>query len=718
VVFGQLVSEEGDSRYWHLYMNVGDSTKSVDLTPGATAGALYDGMTADGTSVYFTTTDALTSDDHDTSADLYSASVSAAGTVTLTRVSTGSGGTGDTNFCDPAANTVHAHWNTVGSSPNCDVVAVGGGGGVASGDGTVYFLSPETLDGASNGVPGAPNLYVARPGAEPQFVATLESTLNAPAPAARHPFRRETGEFEKPAGVAIEHSTGDIYVFDIENTSGSGNVQKFDENGHPVLSFGENGKLIVPGVIGLLGLPTELALEQSTGDLFVPDLQNGAIHKYDSDGNPLQTISIPDFVSGVAVDQTNGRIYATGYGGSTVYEFAPNGTPITEFPTLELPTGVAVNSTGTVYVVNGGGQSNAKGTTEAYTSTGTDLGQFSGEPSNGVAVDPSDDHVFVSKRNQVVEYDSAGNTIGEPSGEGILVGAISLAADSGRIAVSNPGQGAVTTFEPLEVPSIPTVDNPLVVDSVGAPGTRRTEDFQVTPSGNDAIFTSTLPLTEYDSGGHEEVYRFDANEGLACASCNPTGEQAVSDATLVHNGSDLSADGRVFFDTGEGLVDRDLNERTDAYEWEPEGLQVGEGIPTCRLPAGCVGLISAGTSPFDAGLLGVSEDGLDAYFFSRDKLVEEDENGNNMHIYDARVLGGVPFVPLPVQCKASDECHGPSTPIPPAPNIKTLAGTPIGNHGRGTGTGCKSGFVRKHGKCVKKKKKHGKSSKRTRRRGR
>ncbi|HEY7256950.1 MAG TPA: hypothetical protein VH476_09745 [Solirubrobacterales bacterium] len=718
VVFGQLVSEEAGSRYWHLFMNVGDSTKSVDLTPGAAAGALYSGMTADGSSVYFTTTDALTSNDHDTSADLYRATVSGSGTLTLTRVSTGSSGSGDTDSCDPSANTVHEYWNTLGSSANCDVIAIGGGGGVASGDGTVYFLSPETLDG-SNGVSGAPNLYVARPGSAPQYVTTLESTANAPAPAPRHPFRRETGAFEKPAGVAIDHSTGDIYVFDIENTAGSGNVQKFDEFGHPVLSFGENGKLIVPGVIGLLSLPTELALEQSTGDLFVPDLQNGAIHKYDSDGNPLQTISVPDFVSGVAVNQTNGRIYASGYIGSAVYEFAPNGTQIEEFPVLELPTGVAVNSSGTVYVVNGGGQSNAKGTTEAYTSTGTDLGEFSGEPSNGVAVDPSDDHVFVSKRNSVIEYDSAGETVGEPTGEGILVGAISLAADSGRIAVSNPGQGAVATFEPLEVPSVPSVDNPLVVDSVGAAGTRRTDEFQINPSGTDAIFTSTLPLTEYDSGGHEEVYRNDADEGLACASCNPTGEQAVSDARLVRDSSDLTADGRVFFNTGEGLVDRDLNERLDAYEWEPEGLQVGEGIPTCQLPAGCVGLISAGTSPNDSGLLGVSEDGLDAYFFTRDQLVEESENGNNMQIYDARVLGGVPFVPPPVQCKASDECHGPSSAIPPPPNIKTLAGTPIGNNGRRSRRGCKAGFVRKHGRCVKKRsKKHRKSKKRARRRGR
>jgi hypothetical protein len=43
---------------------------------------------------------------------------------------------------------------------------------VASGDGTVYFLSPEKLDGS--GTAGEPNLFVAQPGSPPHFVATLD----------------------------------------------------------------------------------------------------------------------------------------------------------------------------------------------------------------------------------------------------------------------------------------------------------------------------------------------------------------------------------------------------------------------------------------------------------------------------------------------------------------------------------------------------------------
>ena len=67
--------------YWHPYMNIDDSTSSVDLAPGATSGVLFDGMTADGSSVLYTTVDPLTADDHDNSADIYRADVSAGGEV-------------------------------------------------------------------------------------------------------------------------------------------------------------------------------------------------------------------------------------------------------------------------------------------------------------------------------------------------------------------------------------------------------------------------------------------------------------------------------------------------------------------------------------------------------------------------------------------------------------------------------------------------------------
>ena len=89
----------------------------------------------------------------------------------------------------------------------------------------------------------------------PDFVATLESTSNAPLPSPTHPHLLTFGAFKNPAGVAIDDSTGDIYVLDIGTGIGQGFVYKFNPEGKPVFSFG-SGKLIVSGVNGFNNWPT------------------------------------------------------------------------------------------------------------------------------------------------------------------------------------------------------------------------------------------------------------------------------------------------------------------------------------------------------------------------------------------------------------------------------------------------------------------------------
>jgi len=703
IVVGKLVSEEGGAEYWHLYMNIGDSSKTIDLTPGAADGVLYDGMTADGSKVFFTTKDRLLPEDTDNSADIYEAEVEPEGNLTLHLISTGTEGTGNSNSCDPSANTKHEHWNTTGSEENCGVVAIGGGGGVASGNGTIYFLSPERLDGSSNGVQNAPNLYVARPGQPPHFVATLESNSNSSLPPHEHPFIRSFGIFENPAGVAIDNSDGDVYVLDL----GAGGVLKFDSSGHPLSGFGVEGKLET-STIGFYNVPTGIAVDNdpsspSYGDLYVPEL--GSVKKYSPSGAYLATIPGGGVSMGVAVDPANGNVYVADglFGPAQVEVFDAHGSYITSFGVAEFspsPTALAVDSSGTVYVVNGGGFANAKGTTEEYTSTGTHIKTLDENPSYGVAVDPSNQHVYVDEGTQVSEFNPTGEEEGSPVGSGVLSLSVGVAADAGSLDVSNRGRTDVASFGPPITPPDEETDNPLVIDSVDSPGARDTADFQVTPSGNDVAFTSTLPLTNYDTGLiHREVYRYDAVKGLECASCNQTHEQATGRGALPSNGLGISNDGRVFFDSTEGLVDRDLNGKEDAYEWEPMGFELGHEQPPCETAAGCVGLISTGASPNAAKLLGVSSSGTDAYFFTREKLTEQDENGNTVKIYDARSLGGFPYSPPLTQCKAADECHGPGSAVPPPPNIKSKASTPGGNS---IGAKCKTGYLKKRGKCIRK----------------
>ena len=220
ILIGQLVSvDSAGNRYWHLYMNVGASTQTIDLTPGATHGALYGGMTEDGSIAYFTTVDPLTGEDTDGSADLYEAAVGAT-TSTPHLVSKGSGGAGSSDSCDPLPNSVNQHWNTTAATADCGVVAVGGGGAVAADDGSTYFLSPELLDGSSEPGDGAadqPNLYRYEPGSSPAFRLDPGVERHRPRRAARraqvqkilrrHPEPRIRRRRRRPAAPRTATST-------------------------------------------------------------------------------------------------------------------------------------------------------------------------------------------------------------------------------------------------------------------------------------------------------------------------------------------------------------------------------------------------------------------------------------------------------------------------------------------------------------------------------
>ncbi len=141
-----------------LYMRVDDAlTYAVSNNQAVT----YVGMTGNASEVYFTSDEQLTSEDHDTSVDLYMWNES---TDQLTLVSKGADGTGDTDDCS-------ASW-----IEKCDIEVVNGedntDNAVAAESGDVYFYSPEQLD-SGEGIQNGRNLYVYRDG-QVQFVSTLE----------------------------------------------------------------------------------------------------------------------------------------------------------------------------------------------------------------------------------------------------------------------------------------------------------------------------------------------------------------------------------------------------------------------------------------------------------------------------------------------------------------------------------------------------------------
>jgi hypothetical protein len=231
------------------------------------------------------------------------------------------------------------------------------------------------------------------------------------------------------------------------------------------------------------------------------------------------------------------------------------------------------------------------------------------------------------------------------------------------------------------------LDDPLVTDSVGAAATRRTADFNVTSDGTFAAFPSSLPLTGPETNGNQQIFRYVRGaDQLDCVTCLPAAwrPRGSGDAAMAPNGLSLTDNGHVFFSTPVAHVPADTNARKDVYEWSD-----GEAK-----------LISSGLSRFDATLLSASADGTDVYFFTHDAFASgEDNNGSRTRIYDARVNGGFFKLPTPVDCAASDECHGPGTIAPPAPDIRSSGKTTNGNV-----VTCAKNRVKRRGKCVKRQK--------------
>ncbi len=261
---------------------------------------------------------------------------------------------------------------------------------------------------------------------------------------------------------------------------------------------------------------------------------------------------------------------------------------------------------------------------------------------------------------------------------------------------------------------------------------------RVSPDGVWLAFMSDRPLTGYDNRDvksgepDEEVFLYNAETGqLACASCNPTGARPTGTQTpesLVNpepygakKGTWLSADlpawvafekltggvaryqprylgdgGRLFFDSDDGLVPRDVNGSWDVYEYEPVG--VGGCVPGVSSGgvvfkgerevvsgvvegAGCVGLMSSGESPQESALLDVSGSGGDVFFMTTAKLAPEDFD-DSYDIYDAHECTGVsPCVPVsagsPAACVTAEACRAAPAPQPSifgAPASASLTG--------------------------------------------
>ena len=208
-----------------------------------------------------------------------------------------------------------------------------------------------------------------------------------------------------------------------------------------------------------------------------------------------------------------------------------------------------------------------------------------------------------------------------------------------------------------------------------------THTARVSPDGAHAVFASVAPLTGYDNKGAEggpaskEIYRYDANtQKLICVSCDPSGARPTGPAaipaseTSMHTARALADDGRrVYFESPDRLVARDLNGRVDVYQWEEAEAGGCDGADADFVVSaeGCIELVSSGQSSLDSRFVEASPDGHDVFFATLSGLLPQDYG--LVDIYDARVNGGLPIPPPPGPVCEGDACQNP----PPPPRQAT-----------------------------------------------
>jgi DNA-binding beta-propeller fold protein YncE len=262
----------------------------------------------------------------------------------------------------------------------------------------------------------------------------------------------EPGELSEPTGVAVNDSTGDVYVVD----SAENRVEQFSSTGTYLSSF--NGSAAPTGA---LVRPTGVAIDNSTnpldpsaGDVYVIDGGLNVIYKFSSSGIYEGQISEAESgapfsrLDGVAV-ATSGTVWAYQATGE-IDEFSDalnNGfvsSRVSQAPGSPNP-GLAVDSEGNLYVVSREARVVSK-----LNEQGEVLKEeiADEEAVSGIAFDSSSGEVYFDKGSSVSELSSEGNLL-EAFGSGHLSGGngIAVNASTGAAYVADATSDTIDIFK-------------------------------------------------------------------------------------------------------------------------------------------------------------------------------------------------------------------------------------------------------------------------------
>ena len=347
----------------------------------------------------------------------------------------------------------------------------------------------------------------------------------APAVAAvEHPFLSSfTGSgtpaksFGGASGVAVDGSTGDVYVADITNNV----VDKFSAAGAYLCQITGSSLPSASECNGIAGSatpagsfafsnPAAVAVDNSAGvnagDVYVVDAGNNVVDKFASSGGYLGQVGpVSGSLLGVGVDGAgNVWVYDADAGSQgTIYEFDPSGNPVLQFNTNHVAVpAFAVDSTGNSYAAavhgvekfDSGGQSHGLVEECAFCAV-------------AVATDLSSGEMYADDGTYVAPYDSAGNQValfGQSQLASAGDGGIAVNPVTGTVYVANATDGKVYVYGPAPGPRALTgvasnvqVTTATVAGTVNPEGAGTTYQFQY---GASTAYGQSAPASPVDVG--------------------------------------------------------------------------------------------------------------------------------------------------------------------------------------------------------------------------
>jgi hypothetical protein len=274
-----------------------------------------------------------------------------------------------------------------------------------------------------------------------------------------------------PAGVAVNETSGDVYVVDAGNnrveefTAAGSYIGKFDGSNNPAFpaGFSEPLDIAVDNACLYEGKSGGecAASYPSNGDVYVVDLGHGVVDKFTATGGFVSELGGLGTLRGVAVDSA-GHLWVyseVGFSGQ-VDEFSETGTRLAQFSTHNEAffPGLAVDAADNTYLTPDCGclfKYNAAGEQQTRESEAI-------EPRGGLAVDLATNDLYVALGASLAEYGPFGEPFGEPirvvqNAAGSTSG-VAVNSTSHQVYVADSYSNDVTIVGPGPTPPAPNTD--------------------------------------------------------------------------------------------------------------------------------------------------------------------------------------------------------------------------------------------------------------------